>query len=251
MQALAPQVRELRRQHADDPSRLRSELAKLYADHNARPLAGCLPVLLQAPVMVALFRVLASPRLAGGPNSLLGQRFFVDPPGRTVDLPWQCGSHARQPAGPARARVADRHRGVLRGSPATQPAARRPRAAGESVGSAAARPADSVRRRTADRRPAVLAHDQPLDPWPAVRAARPRRPGLTTPSSLNRSRPVQHHPRLDGALAPPPTERLELRFRAPAGPGGKCSSSPGSTCGRARPSEQPRRHPDQGSHQTS
>jgi len=71
MQALAPEVRELRRQHADDPSRLRSELAKLYADHNARPLAGCLPVLLQAPVMVALFRVLASPRLAGGPNILL------------------------------------------------------------------------------------------------------------------------------------------------------------------------------------
>ena len=77
MQVLAPEVRELRRQHADDPSRLRSELAKLYADYNARPLGGCLPVLLQAPVMVALFRVLASPRLAGGPNILLSQRFFV------------------------------------------------------------------------------------------------------------------------------------------------------------------------------
>src|SRR4029450_8539427 len=94
-------------------------------------------------------------------------------PGRTVDIPWQCGSHARQPAGPARARVADRHRGNLRGGPAPQPAARRPGAAGESVGSAAARPAGSVRRRTAGRRPAVLAPDQPLDPGPAVRAASP------------------------------------------------------------------------------
>src|SRR4029450_808687 len=44
MQALAPEVRELRRQHADDPSRLRSALAQRYADHNAPPRAGCLPV---------------------------------------------------------------------------------------------------------------------------------------------------------------------------------------------------------------
>ena len=42
MQALAPEVRELRRQHADDPRRLRSELAKLYANHNAdRSPAAC------------------------------------------------------------------------------------------------------------------------------------------------------------------------------------------------------------------
>jgi YidC/Oxa1 family membrane protein insertase len=48
-----------------------------YANHRTGPLGGCLPGLLRAPVMVALFRVFAAPRVAGGPNLVLGQRFFT------------------------------------------------------------------------------------------------------------------------------------------------------------------------------
>jgi YidC/Oxa1 family membrane protein insertase len=58
----APALREIRRRYstARDPealARLRADTAAVYAEVGARPL-GCLPVLVQIPVLVALFRVL-------------------------------------------------------------------------------------------------------------------------------------------------------------------------------------------------
>lgn len=58
--ALAPQVRELQRRHADDPTRLRSELLALYRRAGASPVAGCLPALLQAPFFLVMYRLFAT-----------------------------------------------------------------------------------------------------------------------------------------------------------------------------------------------
>ena len=58
MQLLQPQVRELQKKYGHDRERLGRETMKLYKDNNANPLSSCLPLLLQMPIFLALFRVL-------------------------------------------------------------------------------------------------------------------------------------------------------------------------------------------------
>ncbi|WFE57788.1 membrane protein insertase YidC [Micromonospora sp. WMMD712] len=58
--ALAPQVRDLQRRHADDPARLQAELFGLYRSAGASPVAGCLPALLQAPFFLVMYRLFST-----------------------------------------------------------------------------------------------------------------------------------------------------------------------------------------------
>ena len=58
MQKMQPKMQELQAKYADDQPRLQEEMQKLYADANFNPLAGCLPILLQMPIFMALFGVL-------------------------------------------------------------------------------------------------------------------------------------------------------------------------------------------------
>ena len=58
MQLLQPKVRELQKKYGHDREKLGQETMKLYKDNNANPLASCLPLLLQMPIFLALFRVL-------------------------------------------------------------------------------------------------------------------------------------------------------------------------------------------------
>jgi len=58
MQLLQPKVLALQTKYKDDRDRLNKELIKLYRDHKVNPVGGCLPMLLQMPVFVALFNVL-------------------------------------------------------------------------------------------------------------------------------------------------------------------------------------------------
>ncbi|PWU52264.1 hypothetical protein DLE60_31645 [Micromonospora globispora] len=80
--ALAPEVCELQRRHADDPARLQSELFGLYRRAGANPVAGCLPALLQAPFFLVMYRLFATGD--GGPG-LLGERLAG------VPLGWHLG----------------------------------------------------------------------------------------------------------------------------------------------------------------
>jgi YidC/Oxa1 family membrane protein insertase len=58
MQILQPRVRELQKKYKGDRERLQKETMKLYQDAGTNPFASCLPILLQAPFLFALFRVL-------------------------------------------------------------------------------------------------------------------------------------------------------------------------------------------------
>lgn len=58
MQKIQPLVAEVQKRYADDPQRLQEETQKLYAEAHFNPLMGCLPVLLQMPIFIALFQVL-------------------------------------------------------------------------------------------------------------------------------------------------------------------------------------------------
>ncbi len=56
MQDLQPVIAKLREKHKDDPSRLNQETMNLYKTYKINPLSGCLPMLLQIPVFIALYK---------------------------------------------------------------------------------------------------------------------------------------------------------------------------------------------------
>jgi YidC/Oxa1 family membrane protein insertase len=60
MMELQPKIKALQQKYRGDRETLNTELMKLYREHNANPLGGCLPLLIQMPIFLALFRVLNS-----------------------------------------------------------------------------------------------------------------------------------------------------------------------------------------------
>jgi len=61
MAALAPQMKALQTKYADDKQRQQAETMALYKTHGVNPVAGCLPMLIQMPIWIALYRMLGSP----------------------------------------------------------------------------------------------------------------------------------------------------------------------------------------------
>jgi YidC/Oxa1 family membrane protein insertase len=60
MSDLKPKIDELQKKYADDRQRMQTEMMALYKTHGVNPLAGCLPILLQMPVWLALYRMLSA-----------------------------------------------------------------------------------------------------------------------------------------------------------------------------------------------
>lgn len=58
MAALKPHLDRLKQEHGQDKVRHQQEISRLYKEHGVNPLSGCLPVLLQIPVFIALYNVL-------------------------------------------------------------------------------------------------------------------------------------------------------------------------------------------------
>jgi YidC/Oxa1 family membrane protein insertase len=58
MQLIQPKVAAIQEKFKEDRDRLNKELIKLYRDHKVNPVGGCLPMVLQMPVFVALFNIL-------------------------------------------------------------------------------------------------------------------------------------------------------------------------------------------------
>jgi YidC/Oxa1 family membrane protein insertase len=58
MMLIQPKVRELQKKYGGDRERMGQELMKLYKETGTNPFSSCLPILLQSPIFIALFRVL-------------------------------------------------------------------------------------------------------------------------------------------------------------------------------------------------
>ncbi|MFH1860796.1 MAG: membrane protein insertase YidC [bacterium] len=58
MQKLQPHLTQLREKHKHDAEILNKEMMDLYKRHKVNPMGGCLPLLLQMPVFIALFTTL-------------------------------------------------------------------------------------------------------------------------------------------------------------------------------------------------
>ncbi|MBN1592669.1 MAG: membrane protein insertase YidC [Candidatus Coatesbacteria bacterium] len=58
MQLVQPKMKELRERYKNDKERLNKEIMELYKKHEVNPMGGCLPMLIQFPILIALIRVL-------------------------------------------------------------------------------------------------------------------------------------------------------------------------------------------------
>jgi len=60
MQAITPLMNEIREKHKDDPTKQNQLIMNLYKEYGINPAAGCLPLLLQMPILFALYAVFRS-----------------------------------------------------------------------------------------------------------------------------------------------------------------------------------------------
>ncbi|MDM7996228.1 MAG: membrane protein insertase YidC [Acidobacteriota bacterium] len=57
MQELQPKLKALQERYKNEPQKLNAETMKMYKAHGVNPMSGCLPLLLQMPILFALFNV--------------------------------------------------------------------------------------------------------------------------------------------------------------------------------------------------
>lgn len=58
MSKLQPEMKRLQAKHKGDRQKLNEEMMALYKEHGANPLSGCLPILLQMPLFIVLYRLI-------------------------------------------------------------------------------------------------------------------------------------------------------------------------------------------------
>ena len=66
MKEVAPKIEELRKRLKNNPQQLNAETMKLYKEHGVNPLSGCLPLVAQMPLFIAMFSVFRSTILLRG-----------------------------------------------------------------------------------------------------------------------------------------------------------------------------------------
>ena len=57
MQALAPKIKELQDKYKENPQKMNAEMAAFYQKEGYNPLSGCLPMLLQLPIFLAMYNL--------------------------------------------------------------------------------------------------------------------------------------------------------------------------------------------------
>ena len=58
MKKLQPELEKIKQKYANDKQMLNIKTMELYREHKVNPLGGCLPILVQLPILIALFGVL-------------------------------------------------------------------------------------------------------------------------------------------------------------------------------------------------
>lgn len=61
MAEMGPKLQEIQRKYADDKEMMNQKMSELYAEEGANPMAGCLPMIVQMVIIMALFTLLRYP----------------------------------------------------------------------------------------------------------------------------------------------------------------------------------------------
>jgi YidC/Oxa1 family membrane protein insertase len=78
LQDLQPKLQEIQKKYKDDKEKQTRVLMELYQKANINPFSGCLPLLIQLPILIALYQVL---RRGLAPGEMLNLYSFVPNPG--------------------------------------------------------------------------------------------------------------------------------------------------------------------------
>ncbi len=70
MQAIQPKLKKLQEKYKNDREALAQAQMQLYREHGINPLMGCLPLLIQLPILIALYQAIIY-ALAGTPTQLI------------------------------------------------------------------------------------------------------------------------------------------------------------------------------------
>jgi YidC/Oxa1 family membrane protein insertase len=63
MQAIQPKVKEIQKKYRGNKQKTQEETMKLYKESGVNPLGGCLPLLLQFPILISMYAVLRAPQV--------------------------------------------------------------------------------------------------------------------------------------------------------------------------------------------
>lgn len=91
MQELQPKLKEIQERFKDNPQKMQEAIMKFYSEHRFNPFAGCLPMLIQLPILFGLYGALYSPeflKLAGNESFLFIKKLYAtvhDSGGRPLD----------------------------------------------------------------------------------------------------------------------------------------------------------------------
>lgn len=84
MQAIQPELVKLKEKHKDNPEKQQQETMKLFQENKVNPMAGCLPLIVQMPIFIALYNSIYG-------NSALREHTFLwlqlGQPDKTFILP--------------------------------------------------------------------------------------------------------------------------------------------------------------------
>ena len=61
MQEIQPLIQDIQRRYKNDKEKMNQELMKVYQEHKYNPASGCLPMLIQLPVIFSLYWVINQP----------------------------------------------------------------------------------------------------------------------------------------------------------------------------------------------
>ncbi|MBA1334251.1 MAG: Inner membrane protein translocase and chaperone YidC, short form OxaI-like [Firmicutes bacterium] len=80
---LQPQMREIQEKYKNDKEKLNEELMKFYQENKVNPAGGCLPLLIQMPILFSLYYVISQPLkyMAGKSSEVIGKLYEMIPQG--------------------------------------------------------------------------------------------------------------------------------------------------------------------------
>ncbi|SDL15559.1 YidC/Oxa1 family membrane protein insertase [Natronincola ferrireducens] len=87
MQDIQPKVKEIQEKYKNDKEKMNQKVMELYKEYNVSPFGGCLPLLIQFPIIIGLFTVLRNPVDYGFTQEIVETGFLWVPSLSAAD-PW-------------------------------------------------------------------------------------------------------------------------------------------------------------------
>ncbi|MBN2395392.1 MAG: YidC/Oxa1 family membrane protein insertase [Candidatus Atribacteria bacterium] len=76
-QKIQPLMQEIQRKYKNDKERMNQELMRLYREHKVNPMGGCLPLIIQMPILIIFFQVLREFKYLNKAGEIVGGFLWI------------------------------------------------------------------------------------------------------------------------------------------------------------------------------